>query len=393
MLTLHKKNKQYKPQDRYQFQKLPINVENKAGSYRTGYDEDGKPWKTKMTYDYGEIRGTEGVDGDAVDAFINRKSKGKRVNPHPEAGEPLIIDTDVYVVAQKQLHKTRDHHNGRCPDCGKHNSECYHNYDEDKVMLGFESKDEAVKAYLENYDSPRVLGPVSTYTINEFREELKRSSKKKIPDKKPVMVHWTGVDLDGTLAKWNGWKGVEHIGEPIERTKQMILKLLAAGKKVKIFTARAHDPKAIPYIKEWLKHKGIPDLEITNKKDPGMIALYDDRAIRVEKNTGKIIKAVTGYYLDLDKSYLGESGDPFGSSAFLRENIIRNNPKAVIMQSLQKEKKVYVNPADEKVTTKPRLITEGELRNITDELYRKKKKEGETKQEFINRYLNDLLAD
>lgn len=26
---------------------------------------------------------------------------------------------------------------------------------------------------------------------------------------------WIGVDLDGTLAHYEGWKGVEHIGEPI----------------------------------------------------------------------------------------------------------------------------------------------------------------------------------
>ena len=26
---------------------------------------------------------------------------------------------------------------------------------------------------------------------------------------------WIGVDLDGTLARYDGWKGIEHIGEPI----------------------------------------------------------------------------------------------------------------------------------------------------------------------------------
>jgi len=26
---------------------------------------------------------------------------------------------------------------------------------------------------------------------------------------------WIGVDLDGTLAKYGEWRGVEHIGEPI----------------------------------------------------------------------------------------------------------------------------------------------------------------------------------
>jgi hypothetical protein len=27
---------------------------------------------------------------------------------------------------------------------------------------------------------------------------------------------WIGVDLDGTLAHYDGWKGIDHIGEPIK---------------------------------------------------------------------------------------------------------------------------------------------------------------------------------
>ena len=38
-----------------------------------------------------------------------------------------------------------------------------------------------------------------------------------------------------------------------------------------------------------MKHIG-QELEVTCTKDFGMIELWDDRAIRVEKNTGKIIK-------------------------------------------------------------------------------------------------------
>lgn len=37
---------------------------------------------------------------------------------------------------------------------------------------------------------------------------------------------WIGVDLDGTLAHYDGWKGADHIGEPIpamvERVKQWL---------------------------------------------------------------------------------------------------------------------------------------------------------------------------
>ena len=40
---------------------------------------------------------------------------------------------------------------------------------------------------------------------------------------------WIGVDLDGTLAEYHGWKGSEHIGPPIplmvERVKSGAIKV------------------------------------------------------------------------------------------------------------------------------------------------------------------------
>ena len=97
---------------------------------------------------------------------------------------------------------------------------------------------------------------------------------------------WIGVDLDGTLARYNGWEGIDHIGEPLLPMVTKIKEWIAAGKTVKIFTARASDPKSIPYIKKWLKDNDMGDLEITNIKDHGMIELWDDRAVRVLQNTG-----------------------------------------------------------------------------------------------------------
>ena len=97
---------------------------------------------------------------------------------------------------------------------------------------------------------------------------------------------WIGVDLDGTLAKDDGWKGIEHIGEPIQPMVTKIKRWIKAGKTVKIFTARADEPKSIPYIKAWLTGLGLGDLEITNVKDRHMEELWDDRAKRVKKNHG-----------------------------------------------------------------------------------------------------------
>ena len=100
---------------------------------------------------------------------------------------------------------------------------------------------------------------------------------------------WIGVDLDGTLAYYDKFRGIDHIGEPILKMLNFVKKLLSKGHTVKIFTARAKYSEAIPYIQEWLKENGIPDLEITNVKDFAMWMLLDDRCVQVEKNTGRLI--------------------------------------------------------------------------------------------------------
>lgn len=100
---------------------------------------------------------------------------------------------------------------------------------------------------------------------------------------------WIGVDLDGTLARYDGWKGVEHIGEPIPLMAERVRSWIAQDVTVKIFTARACTEEAIRPIKDWcFKHFGT-ELEITNQKDFGMVELWDDRCIQVEPNTGRRI--------------------------------------------------------------------------------------------------------
>ena len=110
------------------------------------------------------------------------------------------------------------------------------------------------------------------------------------PRKKKSTRSWIGVDLDGTLAHYTHWQGTKHIGEPIPKMVGFVKKLLQKGIDVKIFTARIDDPKALPYIKEWLKKNGLGDLDVTNVKDMNCIRIYDDRCRQVEQNTGRIIQ-------------------------------------------------------------------------------------------------------
>jgi len=41
---------------------------------------------------------------------------------------------------------------------------------------------------------------------------------------------WIGVDLDGTLAHYEGFKGAQHIGEPISPMVERVKRWLAEGK-------------------------------------------------------------------------------------------------------------------------------------------------------------------
>lgn len=102
---------------------------------------------------------------------------------------------------------------------------------------------------------------------------------------------WIGVDLDGTLALYDGWKGVGHIGDPVPLMYDRVVRWLAEGKDVRIFTARASNyhgdlPEVTAAIDAWcVKHFGRL-LPVTCMKDYGMIELWDDRAVQVKENTG-----------------------------------------------------------------------------------------------------------
>lgn len=104
---------------------------------------------------------------------------------------------------------------------------------------------------------------------------------------------WIGVDLDGTLAIYGGWKGADHIGKPIPLMLDRVKAWLASGVTVKIFTARVafdEDGSVERSIRAWCQnHIGV-ELEVTCKKDYGMVELWDDRAVQVIPNTGLAVQ-------------------------------------------------------------------------------------------------------
>lgn len=128
-----------------------ITIENPAGSVRKGVDADGKEWSNTMANTYGYIKGTEGVDGDHIDVFLHSDMdqwNGRK----------------VYVVDQTNTDGS---------------------FDEHKVMLGFNDKDEAMTAYLANYDKtwadthPGLR--ISETNIEDFNKWVQSSHRKTKP--------------------------------------------------------------------------------------------------------------------------------------------------------------------------------------------------------------------
>jgi hypothetical protein len=102
----------------------------------------------------------------------------------------------------------------------------------------------------------------------------------------PGFDSWIGVDLDGTLARADAWQGMDRIGEPVPLMMRRVRAWLDKGLKVKVVTARAGDPVGLAAARAWLESHGLAGLEVTDRKDFGMLELWDDRAIQVVHNAG-----------------------------------------------------------------------------------------------------------
>lgn len=107
---------------------------------------------------------------------------------------------------------------------------------------------------------------------------------------------WVGIDLDGTLALYTAWEGIDKIGEPVEPMLNLVKDLIARGVHIKILTARVssrvpEEQRALAKtaINQWTEKYFNRTFPITAEKDFAMIECYDDRAITVEYNTGQIM--------------------------------------------------------------------------------------------------------
>lgn len=122
--------------DRFDFQGLPIAIEQRPGEIRSWRDRYGYEGYTRMTFAYGYIEGTVSPEGSEYDVFVG-----------PDPSSPF-----VYVV-----HQT-DRTTGT--------------WEEDKALLGFPDPHTAKEAFLAHYDVDDFFGSMSILTIDDFRQRV-----------------------------------------------------------------------------------------------------------------------------------------------------------------------------------------------------------------------------
>lgn len=116
-----------------------ISIENPVGSIRRGVSRDGTEWAQKMKNTYGRILGTTAADGDNLDVFFNDASP---------------VSDRVFIVNQVD------------PETGR--------FDEEKVMLGFDTPEAAKAAYLSNYEKGwQGLGSLDEMSWNAFSDLIR----------------------------------------------------------------------------------------------------------------------------------------------------------------------------------------------------------------------------
>lgn len=139
---------------------------------------------------------------------------------------------------------------------------------------------------------------------------------------------WYAFGLDGTLAMYDKWEGIDSIGGPVKLMVDLMKRMRKEGKDVRILTARVaprpeqetkpnpflgapmeklppvypfanvNEYKALYGMAEWGARQFITDWcarnlgfipEITYEKDHRMITLFDDRVRQVIPNAGLLI--------------------------------------------------------------------------------------------------------
>ena len=140
---------------------MTISIETPKGVERSGVDKDGNKWSITAPTSYGYFLGTTAADKEHLDVYIG---------PNPESDKVFVID-------QTKIDSS--------------------DFDEAKVLIGFNSEGEAKLAYFKSFEfgfAQRVFGAINgPYSVDEFKALLPKLEKAKpIAKKASLPEGWKG---------------------------------------------------------------------------------------------------------------------------------------------------------------------------------------------------------
>ena len=127
---------------------IPVEIENKKGSLRTGFvyknPMGGTQWLTKFSHHYGRIPNTKARDGDEINVFIGNDSNSDK----------------VYIIKQYKLGSNKQQ------------------FDEVKCFLNFSSSADAKRTYFDhNTKANELYGGIFKISFEKFKKLINKNIK------------------------------------------------------------------------------------------------------------------------------------------------------------------------------------------------------------------------
>lgn len=233
-------------------QGLSIAIENPKGSTRSGVDADGNAWSTEMQDTYGYIENTAGADTDDIDVFVGE---------HPLSDKVFIVD--------------------QVKEDGS--------FDEHKVMLGYESSEDAREAYLRNYEGGwQGLGSITQIGIEDFRRWVEADKTRDKAFTEYIKVQ-DSLSEGGVSTTKAGEEKYEKFTTRVGRKSRTMYQYDYRTPDGELFSCVAPSLEACRMRRDsWLEKQGA------KVQDDGRIS-FDDDIVEVRKGSKVIYRGMEDY--------------------------------------------------------------------------------------------------
>ena len=270
---------------------MRVSIETPAGGERSGVSKAGKLWAQKLNHDYGYIRGTTGRDKDHIDVFLG-----------PNAADG---GRNVHVIDQHD------------PETGE--------FDEHKVMLGFDDFKDAADAYHSNYEEGWAGGKAITpMSMKDFKAWAFAPGRRLKPAAEHSVGRKTGPQelAGGGLVK--ALKGVLTFEKQAERVQEF-------AKTLNQYRVDDRNMLMLPAGRDWRRvdvpiAEGLSDALGVKLKTPERGASMNPVWMHGKKSDGPLPDGLTDKGRDANPLYFSDNPliattTEYGNASFLEKPV------------------------------------------------------------------------